>query len=73
MVTTNSALAVSGNWEANPIMASYQAQWGAMWWLPKAAGVGWTCLALPLVRRWWPLIFGVSYSLVTVVGNLTVL
>jgi hypothetical protein len=73
IVTTNRALAISGNWEANPIMASYQAQWGTMWWLPKAAAVGWVCLAAPLIRRWWPVIFAVSYSVLTVVGNLAVL
>lgn len=73
IVTTNHALAVPGNWEANPIMASYQARWGELWWLSKAAGVGWICLTAPLVRRWWPLIFGVFYTVVTVAGNLAVL
>jgi len=73
VVTTTHALAVPGNWEANPIMASYQAQWGAAWWLPKAAGVGWICVVGPLMRRWWPMILAVSYSFVVVAGNLAVL
>jgi hypothetical protein len=73
VLTTNSALAIAGNWEANPIMASYQAQWGAAWWLPKAAGVGWICVAGPLVQRWWPMILAVSYSFVVVAGNLAAL
>jgi len=73
VVTTNCALAVPGIREINPIMAAYQASWGAAWWLPKAAGVGWVCLVAPLVRRWWPVIFAVLYSLVTVAGNLTAL
>jgi hypothetical protein len=70
VVTTNHALAVSGNWEANPIMASYQADWGAMWWLPKAAAVAWICLAVRLVRRWWPLVFAISYSVAVLAVNL---
>jgi hypothetical protein len=70
IVTTNCALAVSGNWEANPIMASYQADWGVVWWLPKAAAVAWICLATLLVRRWWPLVFAVSYSVAVVAANL---
>jgi Domain of unknown function (DUF5658) len=73
VVTTTYALAVPGNWEANPIMASYQAQWGAAWWLPKAAMVGWICIAAPMTRRWWPMVFAVSYSFVIVAGNLAIL
>ena len=73
VVTTNQALGIAGNWEANPIMASYQAAWGAMWWLPKAAGVAWVCLAAPLVRRWWPMIIAVSYTFVSVAGNFALL
>src|SRR5436305_1232141 len=40
VVTTNSGLAIPGNWEVNPIMAWCQAEWGSAWWLPKIVVVG---------------------------------
>jgi hypothetical protein len=73
IVTTNYALALPGVWEANPVMASYQAQLGALWWLPKAAMVAWICVAAPLTRRWWPMVFAVGYYGVIVAGNLALL
>jgi Domain of unknown function (DUF5658) len=73
IVTTNYALALPGVWEANPVMALYQAQLGALWWLPKAAIVAWICVAAPLTRRWWPMAFAVAYYSVLVAGNLVLL
>ncbi len=73
IVTTNYALALPGVWEANPVMASHQAQLGELWWLPKAAAAGWICIAAPLTRRWWPMTFAVAYSGVLVAGNLSLL
>ncbi len=73
IVTTNYALALPGVWEANPVMALYQAQLGALWWLPKAAIVAWICFAAPLTRRWWPMAFAVAYYSVLVAGNLALL
>jgi hypothetical protein len=70
VVTTNHALAIPGNWEANPIMALYQAQWGAAWWLPKAVAAGWICVAALLIRKQWPMIFAVSYYVIVLAGNL---
>ncbi len=69
ITSTNSALAVPGVWEANPLMALSQAKLGAAWWLPKAAAVLFISLAAPLLRRSWPLILAVSYYLVIVLGN----
>ena len=73
IVTTNYALALPGVWEANPVMALYQAQLGALWWLPKTAIVAWICFAAPLTRRWWPMAFAVAYYSVLVAGNLALL
>ena len=73
IVTTNYALAVPGVWEANPIMASHQVQLGELWWLPKIAAAGWICVAAPLTRRWWPMVFAVAYYGVIVAGNLALL
>jgi Domain of unknown function (DUF5658) len=73
IVTTNYALARPGVWEANPVMALYQAQLGALWWLPKAAIVAWICVAAPLTRRWWPMAFAVAYYGVLVASNLALL
>jgi Domain of unknown function (DUF5658) len=70
VITTNYALAVSGNLEANPIMALYQAQLGSAWWLPKFVAVVWICIAASLTRRRWPMIFAVSYYVAVVAGNL---
>jgi hypothetical protein len=73
IVSTNYALALPGVWEANPIMARYQVQLGAFWWLPKALIVAWICLAAPVTRRWWPMVFAVAYTVVIVAGNLAIL
>jgi len=73
IVTTNYALAVPGVWEANPIMASHQVQLGELWRLPKIAAAGWICVAAPLTRRWWPMVFAVAYYGVIVAGNLALL
>jgi len=35
IVTTNRALALPGNAEVNPVMASAMSHLGAAWWLPK--------------------------------------
>ena len=72
IVTTNIGLAVPGNWEANPLMAFSQAHLGALWWLPKAAGVLFVCLAARLLRRRWIIMFGVCFCAVVVSGNLLV-
>src|SRR5436190_24397505 len=40
VVTTNYALAVPGNWEANPLMELAQAHFGLSWWIPKIAAAG---------------------------------
>jgi len=71
VITTNSALALPGNAEGNPLMASYQAQLGAAWWLPKLAVVGLAWLLQPLMRRQWPMICAISYYAMIVSGNLT--
>jgi Domain of unknown function (DUF5658) len=69
IITTNSALAVRGNWEANPVMAFAQAHLGEAWWLPKLAILGLIFIAAPLTRRLWPMVFAVSYYTVIVCGN----
>jgi hypothetical protein len=70
IVTTNYALAVPGIWEANPLMAFFQAKLGAAWWLPKLVVVGFICLATPLWCKRWPMIFVISYYSVIVCGNI---
>jgi Domain of unknown function (DUF5658) len=70
VVTTNYALAMPGVWEANPLMALLQDRLGAAWWLPKVAVVGFVCVATPLLRRRWPMIFVVSYYAVLVSINI---
>jgi hypothetical protein len=69
IVSTNSALAVPGVWEANPLMALSQAEFGALWWLPKAAAVVFCCIAALLLRRSWPLVFAVAYYAIIVSAN----
>ena len=73
VVTTNYALAVPGNWEANPIMRSSQAHLGAAWWLPKVAAIGFGAVAVPRTLRPWPILFAVSYYIIVVSGNLALL
>ncbi len=70
VVTTNSALALPGNWEANPLMALSQVHLGAVWWVPKAAAALLICLLAPLTRRRWPMVFAVAYFSLIVSGNL---
>jgi uncharacterized protein DUF5658 len=70
IVTTNYALAVPGIWEANPLMAFLQSKLGAAWWVPKLVVVGFICLATPLSRQRWPMIFVISYYSVVVCGNI---
>jgi hypothetical protein len=70
IATTNYALTIPGVWEANPLMALSQAKLGAIWWLPKLAVVAYLCLAASAMRRRWPIIFVVSMSGLTVLGNL---
>jgi hypothetical protein len=73
VVTTNYALAVPGNWEANPIMKLSQTHLGAAWWLPKLAAVGFAAVAVPQRSRPWPILCAVSYYIIIVSGNLACL
>jgi hypothetical protein len=71
IVTTNYALAIPGIWEANPLMALSQAKLGPVWWMPKLAVVCYLCVSASFMRRRWPMIFAVSVSGLTVLGNLS--
>jgi hypothetical protein len=71
VVTTNSALALPGNAEGNPLMAAYQANLGAAWWAPKVAVIGLAWVLQPLMRRQWPMICAISYYAMIVSGNMT--
>jgi hypothetical protein len=73
VVTTNYALAVPGNWEANPIMHLSQTHLGASWWLPKVAAVAFAPAVAPRTWRPWPILFAVSYYVIIVSGNLACL
>ena len=73
VVTTNYALTVPGNWEANPIMRLSQTHLGAAWWMPKVAAIGFAAAVAPRMSRTWPILFAVSYYLVIVSGNLACL
>jgi Domain of unknown function (DUF5658) len=70
VLTTNHALAKSGVWEANPLMAMSQAKLGAAWWLPKVAAIGLVAATAPSARRLWPLIAMVLVSWMAVLINL---
>jgi Domain of unknown function (DUF5658) len=70
VLTTNHALAKSGVWEANPLMAMSQAKLGAAWWLPKIAAIGLIAIMARSARRRWPLIAMVVVSLMPVLINL---
>jgi hypothetical protein len=70
IVSTNTALARPGVWEANPLMALSQAKLGAIWWLPKAAAVVLCCGTAPLLRRCWPLVIAIAYYAIIVGVNL---
>jgi hypothetical protein len=73
VVTTNYALAVPGNWEANPIMQLFQTHLGAAWWLPKVGAIGLAAAVAPRTPRPWPILFLVSYYIIIVSGNLACL
>jgi hypothetical protein len=70
ILTTNRALAMPGVWEANPLMAWSQAEFGALWWLPKLAVAGYLSISPSFMRRRWPMVFAVSVSGLCVIGNL---
>jgi hypothetical protein len=70
VVTTNYALAIPGNWEANPIMRLSQTYLGGVWWLPKVGAVGFAVVAAPRMMRPWPILFVVWYYIIVVSGNL---
>src|SRR5215469_742990 len=70
ILSTNSALAVPGVWEANPLMALAQAKLGAAWWLPKAAAMALVAAVAPWSRRQWPIVAMVSVTCVAVLINL---
>jgi hypothetical protein len=70
VVTTNRALAIPGNWEANPIMQFSQTHLGAAWWLPKVGAVGFAAVAMPQTFRPWPILLVVWYYVIVVSGNL---
>src|SRR5438876_10461851 len=69
VLTTNRALAAPENWELNPIMAYTMAHWGAAWWLPKVALVGYAMAAMPFIRRRWPLMVAVGFYVAIVANN----
>lgn len=73
VVSTNCALALPGNWEANPLMALSQTHLGVLWWVPKATAALLVCLCAPLTRQRWPMIFAVFYFSLIVSGNLVAL
>lgn len=73
VVTTNYALAVPGNWEANPIMHLSQTHLGSAWWLPKLAAVGFAAFAVPQMLRPWPIVLAVSYYIMVVSVNIACL
>jgi hypothetical protein len=70
VVTTNRALAVPGNWEANPIMQLSQTHLGAAWWLLKIPVIVFAAVAAPPSLRPWPMFFAVWYYVIVVSGNL---
>jgi hypothetical protein len=70
IVTTNRALAIPGNWEANPVMQLSQTHLGVGWWLPKVAVIGFAAVAVPNSFRPWPMFFAVWYYVIVVTNNL---
>jgi len=70
VVTTNRALAVPGNWEANPLMHLSQTHLGAAWWLTKIPVIVFAAVAAPPSLRPWPMFIAVWYYVVVVSGNL---
>jgi Domain of unknown function (DUF5658) len=73
VVTTNYALAVPGNWEANPIMHLSQTHLGSAWWLPKVAAVGFAAIVVLQMLRPWPIVFAISYYIMIVSVNIACL
>ena len=73
IVTTNCAIGLPGNSEANPLMGLSQAHLGTLWWVPKALAAFLVCVAAPLTRRRWLMVFAVSFCTLTVAGNLLAL
>jgi Domain of unknown function (DUF5658) len=73
IVTTNCAIGLPGNSEANPLMGLSQAHLGTLWWVPKALVAFLVCLAAPLTRRRWFMVFAVTFCTLTVAGNLLAL
>jgi len=73
IVTTKVALALSGNWEMNPVMAWAMANLGTLGWVaPKVALVALAAFALRRMPR-WPLAVAVSLYAMIVVNNLYVI
>jgi Domain of unknown function (DUF5658) len=70
IITTNRALAIPGNWEANPVMKLSQTHLGAAWWLPKVAVIGFAAVAVPKSLRPWPMFIAVWYYVMVVANNL---
>lgn len=70
VVTTNRALAVPGNWEANPLMQLSQIHLGAAWWLTKIPVIVFAAVAAPPSLRPWPMFVAVWYYVIVVSGNL---
>ena len=69
VLTTNQALAKSGVYEANPIMAASQAHLGSAWWLPKLALVAFAFYVAPRIKRRWPFVFIVGLYVLIVGSN----
>jgi hypothetical protein len=70
VVTTNRALTIPGNWEANPVMQLSQTHLGVAWWVPKLVVVGYVAFAAPRSFRPWPMLIAVWYYVIVVSGNL---
>jgi hypothetical protein len=70
VVTTNLALKIPSNWEANAIMHFSQSQLGAAWWTPKIAIISLAAIVLPRLGRRWPMVLVLSYYGIVVTGNL---
>ena len=70
VVTTNRALAIPGNWEANPLMQLSQTHLGAAWWLTKIPVIVFAAVAAPPSLRPWPMLLAVWYYVIVVSGNL---
>jgi hypothetical protein len=70
VVTTNRALAVPGNWEANPLMQLSQTHLGAVWWLTKIPVIVFAAVAASSSLRPWPMFVAVWYYVIVVSGNL---